>query len=136
MDRFEQLPAIPAQAEGEQAMPGDRTEITTPSGLVVRLQDVVWNAPGPEGLTLRFRFVAPAIAGVEDDERLMAASEDMLWLCQTYALPRLPATGPQPAQVVISLADRELTFGEPAPDATQLFEAYTITDGACEWSMF
>ncbi len=126
---------IRVQAEGEQLLPGDRTELTTPSGVVVRLQDVIWNAPGPDGLTLRFRFVAPSIAGIAEDD-VAPLSEDMMWLCQTYAIPRLPATGPQPAQVVISLADRELVFGEPAPDATQLFEAYTITDGACEWSMF
>jgi hypothetical protein len=117
-------------------LPGDASELTTPSGLVVRLQDVVWNAPGPEGLTLRFRFVAPAIAGVEDEVRPTAASEDMLWLCQTYALPRVPATGPKPSQIVISLADRDLPFGEAAPDATQFFEAYTVTPEGCEWSVF
>jgi Family of unknown function (DUF6497) len=136
MDEPDQLGAIPVQTEGEQLLPGDAAELTTPSGLVVRLQDVVWNAPGPEGLTLRFRFVAPAIAGVEDEDSLMAASEDMLWLCQTYALPRLPATGPKPSQIVISLADRDLPFGEAAPDATQFFEAYTVTPEGCEWSVF
>jgi hypothetical protein len=136
MDQTEQLRAIPAQTEGEQLLPGDASELTTPSGLVVQLQDVVWNAPGPEGLTLRFRFVAAAIAGIEDEERLMVASEDMLWLCQTYALPRLPATGPRPSQIVISLADRALPFGEAAPDATQFFEAYAVTAEGCEWSVF
>lgn len=123
------------QAEGDQLLPGDATDLMTPSGLVVRLQDVVWNAPGPEGLTLRFRFVAEAIAGAGDDA-FVALSDDMLWLCQTYAIPRLPETGPHPAQVVISLSDRELPFGEAAPDATQLFEAYSITNGECEWSVF
>jgi hypothetical protein len=126
---------IQVQAEGDQLLPGDATDLTTPSGVVVRLQDVVWNAPGPEGLTLRFRFVAPAIAGAGEDA-FASLSEDMLWLCQTYAIPRLPDTGPHPSQVVISLSDRELPFGEAAPDATQLFEAYSITDGKCEWSVF
>ncbi len=60
----------------------------------------------------------------------------MLWLCQTYAIDRLPETGPQPAQVVISIADRELAFGEAAPEATQFFEAYDITPEGCEWSAF
>ncbi|MEZ5912287.1 MAG: DUF6497 family protein [Paracoccaceae bacterium] len=36
--------------------------IAVPSGQSVVLQDVVWGEPGPEGLTARFRFVAPAIA--------------------------------------------------------------------------
>jgi hypothetical protein len=134
MDRLE-TDVIQVQAEGDQLLPGDATDLTTPSGLVVRLQDVVWNAPGPEGLTLRFRFVAPAIAGAGEDA-FASLSEDMLWLCQTYAIPRLPDTGPHPSQVVISLSDRELPFGEAAPDATQLFEAYSITDGKCEWSVF
>ena len=105
------------------------------AGLVLKLQDVVWNAPGPDGLTLRFRFVAPALAGATE-ETIASTSDDMLWLCQTYALPRVPSTGPQPAQIVISVADRELPFGEAAPDALQLFEAYTLTDGECVWSVF
>jgi hypothetical protein len=104
----------------------------------VTLQDVIWNAPGPSGLTLRFRFIAPAIAetdagpGVDFD---MAAG-DMAWLCQSYALPRLSALGPEPAQIIISLSDRPLRFGEAAPDATQFFEAYSLTDGRCTVDLF
>jgi hypothetical protein len=135
MDKDQMLQPIPAQAEGDQVLPGDKTEIAAPSGLVLKLQDVVWNAPGPDGLTLRFRFVAPALAGASE-ETIASTSDDMLWLCQTYALPRVPSTGPRPAQIVISVADRELPFGEAAPDALQLFEAYTLTDGECVWSVF
>jgi hypothetical protein len=135
MDKDQPDYLFSAQAEGEQALPGDKTPLTAPSGLILQLQDVVWNAPGPDGLTLRFRFVAPSLSGA-DDEAITAATEDMLWLCQTYALPRLPNTGPQPAQIVISIADRELPFGQAAPDAMQLFEAYNLVDGACEWSVF
>ena len=131
-------PAQPVQAEGAQALPGDPRELTLPSGQVVTLQDVVWNAPGPSGLTLRFRFVAPAIAesetgpGVDFD----TAAGDMEWLCQSYALPRLSALGPKPAQIIISLSDRPLRFGEAAPDATQFFEAYSLTDGRCTVELF
>ncbi len=127
MDQDQTRHPIPAQAEGEQVLPGDKTMLTAPSGLELHLQDVVWNAPGPDGLTLRFRFVAPTLAGATD-EMIATTSEDMFWLCQTYALPRVPEGGPRPAQIVISVADRELPFGEPAPDALQLFEAYTITE--------
>ena len=121
----------PVQAEGALALPGDPAAITLPSGQVATVQDVVWNAPGPAGLTLRFRFIAPAIAAEGGSVDFMTASQDMAWLCQTYALPRVPATGPQPQQIIISLADRELAFGQPAPEATQFFEAYSLKDGLC-----
>jgi Family of unknown function (DUF6497) len=123
------------QDEGAQAAPGDDTPIVVPSGQVVTLQEVVWNAPGVDGLTLRFRFVAPGIApggGVD----FAAASADMLALCQTYALPRMADFGPQVQQIVISLADRVVTFGATEPDATQFFEAYRVEDGTCIWEIY
>jgi len=52
-------PAQPVQAEGAKVLSGDPEEIPVPSGQVVTLQDVVWNAPGPAGLTLRFGEAAP-----------------------------------------------------------------------------
>ncbi|MFT4150807.1 MAG: DUF6497 family protein [Paracoccaceae bacterium] len=110
--------------------------ITVPSGQKVTLQDVVQDAPGPDGLTVRFRFVAPAIAnrgGTVDVDQAMA---DMEYLCQTYALPRLSNTGPRPAQVVISLSDVAVPFGEPAPDATQYFEGYRVENDTCIWEAF
>jgi hypothetical protein len=64
------------------------------------------------------------------------AATDMAYLCQTYALARLSEFGPQPAQIIISLADQALPFGEPAPEATQFFEAYRIEDGTCIWEAF
>lgn len=106
--------------------------MTLPSGLAAALLDVIHDAPGPEGLTLRFRFLAPELAQVDFD----SAAADMLHLCQTYALPRLPNTGPVPAQIIISLSDRDVPFGEAAPDAVQYFEAYRIEDGECVWEIY
>jgi hypothetical protein len=106
--------------------------LTLPSGLVVNLMDVVHDAPGPVGLAARFRFLAPDLAGVEFD----VAAADMLHLCQSYALPRVPNTGPKPAQIIISLSDRNVPFGEAAPDAVQYFEAYRIENGECVWEMY
>jgi Family of unknown function (DUF6497) len=123
------------QDAGAQAAPGDDALIAVPSGQAVTLQEVVWNAPGPDGLTLRFRFVAPAIApggAVSFD----AASADMQALCQTYAIPRLSDFGPQVQQIVISLADRAVVFGATEPDATQFFEAYRVEDGTCIWEIY
>lgn len=109
--------------------------IAVPSGQTVTLQDVIWNEPGPMGLTFRFRFVAPEIApGGRVDAEM--ASADMAALCQDFALPRIDPNGPQPAQVIISLSDRPVPFGEAQPDVTQFFEAYRIENGTCIWEMF
>jgi hypothetical protein len=126
----------PVPAEGVDLGPGAGQPIPVPSGQAVTLQDVVWNAPGPDGLTLRFRFIAPAIARDGGTVDFDAATADMLHLCQSYALPRISSTGPQPSQIVISLSDVAVPFGEAAPDATQFFEAYAIRDGVCIWEMF
>jgi hypothetical protein len=121
---------VPVQVQARDA------DIILPSGQQVTLQDVVWNAPGPEGLTTRFRFIAPAIAAEGGTVDFETAAADMQWLCQNYALPRVASPGPQPSQIVISLSDIAVPFGEANPDATQFFEAYTIEDGVCVWSVF
>lgn len=108
--------------------------IPVPSGQRVTLIDVIHDAAGPSGLTVRFRFLAPGIA--DGSVGFDAAAADMTALCQDYALPRIADPGPQPQQIVVSLHDRVLPFGEAAPDAVQYFEAYRIEDGACIWEMF
>jgi hypothetical protein len=105
--------------------------VAVPSGMEVRYLDTVQGAPGP-GLVYRFRFVAPGLTGAAAE----TAAADMQALCDGFALPRLPATGPQPRQVVIALADRVLPFGKAAPEAVQFFEAYRPQDGACVWELF
>jgi hypothetical protein len=118
------LVAAPAMAE----------TVPVPSGQAVTLQDVIWGEPGDEGLTVRFRFVAPAIRGPRGFAR---AEADMQHLCDTYALPRaLTVTGPRPERIVISLADRPVEFGAPAPEAVQFIEVYAIDTGACVWEPF
>ena len=104
-------------AAQEKAATGDE-RVIVPSGQDVRYLDTVQSAPGPEGLTIRFRFVAPAIARDGATVDVEAAQADMEVLCNEFALPRLPATGPAPAQIIISLSDRAVAFGEPAPEAT------------------
>ncbi len=125
--------ALPA-GPGDAAAQDIDAPIRVPSGQSVTLQDVIWNAPGPAGLVVRFRFVAPAIAGGAVD--FETASGDMAHLCETYALSRIPGTGPKPEQVIISLAAAAVPFGEAAPDVTQFFEAYRVEDGACIWEVF
>lgn len=116
------------------AMAQDSLDV--PSGQAVTFLDTVWAEPGPEGLTARFRFVAPGIARDGGHVDFEAATADMAWLCEHYALPRIPATGPQPSQVIISLSDRAVKFGEASPQATQYFEAYRIAGATCIWEGF
>ncbi|MCT8330381.1 DUF6497 family protein [Albidovulum sediminis] len=107
--------------------------LTLPSGMVVSYLDTIHSAPGPEGLTIRFRFVAADLALRPADEATLA---DMTWLCETYALPRLASTGPVPEQVIITLADRPVEFGTADPEATQYFEAFRPEGETCEWEVF
>lgn len=108
--------------------------LITPSGLEVTFLDTVFGAPGTEGLTARFRFLSPAIAA--GDIAYEDAETDMQWLCETYALPRIANTGPQPSQIVISISDRDVPFGEADPESTQFFEAYRREGDTCVWEMF
>lgn len=112
------------------AAPGDGAAVAVPSGREVVFLDVVANAPGPAGATARFRFVAPSAAKGED------WSADMQALCEGYALPRTTAMVPAPQQIVISLADRDVPFGEAAPEAVQFFESYRVEGTSCIWEMF
>ena len=61
---------------------------------------------------------------------------DLEYLCNSYAVPRLSNIGPQPRQIVISIADQASEFGVINPDVTQVFEAYRLDQGGCIWEMF
>ena len=113
----------------------DGPVVQVPSGQQVFYVETVQNIPG-QGLVYRFRFVAPAIARDGGTVTAEAAQADMQALCDSFAVARIPATGPQPRQIIISLSDRAVPFGEPVPEATQFFEAYRIEAGACVWEMF
>lgn len=60
---------------------------------------------------------------------------DVVWLCENWALPRIPRPGPRPARIIISLADRPTPFGSYDPDVTQIFESFRLPANrdACEW---
>lgn len=104
-----------------------------PSGGVARLQDSLSDRPGP-GLIYRFRFVQHGFEVTEGG--FNAVMSDLQYLCDSYAAPRLPTVGPQPDQVVISLAGAETVFGEPTPGVTQVFEAFRVENGVCIWEEF
>ncbi len=110
--------------------------LTLPSGQKVTLIETLTNIPGSDGLAIRYRFLAPEIARDTGTIDADTAGDDMDWLCNTYALPRLPKNGPQPAEIIISMSDMSVPFGEDHPEATQFFNSYKIEDGACQWEMF
>ncbi len=128
----------PALAQSSDAIvipTEDTSYVDVPSGQPVSPIDVVLNEPGPAGATMRFRFLTPEIAP-DASISFDIAVIDMAALCETYALPRLTETGPAPNQVIISLSDRLVPFGQTDDEATQYFEAYRIEDGACVWELF
>lgn len=105
--------------------------VRVPSGQQIIFQEVVRDMQGEAGLTLRFRFVAPGVATDPD-----GAAYDMQALCDDYVVPRVPNIGPRPSQIVISLAERAIAFGDSDPGIVQFFEAYRIENGHCVWEAF
>ncbi len=61
--------------------------------------------------------------------------QDIVWLCENWALPRIASPAPRPRQIIISLADKKTPFGAYDPDVVQLFEAFRLPPdrAACEW---
>ena len=107
--------------------------LDVPSGQSVTFQEMLWDRPGG-GLVYRFRFVTPEIGG--DGRDYMDVEPDMAFLCETFAIPRLAETGPQPSQIVISFSQKATEFGVADPDTVQFFEAYRIEDGTCILEFF
>ncbi len=107
-------------------------DITLPSGQSLSFFDVRTDDPG----SFRFRFLAPDLdpagRGLTYDD-VMA---DFPVLCETYALPALAAAGQVATEIVISLMDRPVEFGVATPEATQMFEPYTVQDGHCIGEQF
>ena len=106
--------------------------IPVPSGRTVTLIDVVTNARGPEGATARFRFLAPDLV----PEDVETAAADLQALCDSYAIGRIEGMVPAPQQIILSLSDVAVPFGEAAPDAVQFFESFRPENGACVWEVF
>ncbi len=110
--------------------------VMVPSGQAVTFMETVSNVPGDNGPALRFRFLAPAIARDTGTIDADTAGRDMDHLCNTFALAQLSKDGSKPAEIIISLSDRDVPLGEDDPEATQFFASYQIEDGACQWEMF
>lgn len=103
-----------------------------PSGQPVELQEVLIDTVEAE-TWLRFRFIAPAIAREAGTIDYQTAAEDMMFLCESFALSYIADYALTGEVIVISLADRETEFGTADPDATQFFEAFRAEGEACIW---
>lgn len=103
--------------------------LALPSGLTATLQEVIWQ----DGPVARFRYAAP---GFDGDSSLETVQADLAHLCNAHAAPRVLAEAAGDARIVVSLADGPSEFGVFDPDVTQVFEAYTLENGACIWEPF
>ncbi len=92
-----------------------------------RLFDVILE---PEAGLARFRFVMPGLGA------FAAVEGEFERLCAEVALPEIAAEGWDVRSVVISIADRELTFGATDPAAVQFFDGFSVVGGACVWEPF
>lgn len=95
-----------------------------PSGLAVGLYDMLVE---PEAAIARFRFLAPDLRSLDFAE----VEGDLPWLCDHVALPEVLDAGWNVAEIIISIGDREVPFGQSDPEALQYFEAFSFADGTC-----
>ncbi len=120
---------------GATAVSGQEEAPTVPSGLSLNFQEWLLIEQPDGQIFSHFRFVAPALGQV-DGPRHGDIETDFQHLCDSYAAQTLVAQSTHVDQIVISFADRELEFGETAPQAVQYFEAFRLQDGVCIWEVF
>lgn len=82
--------------------------------------------------TLRLRFVAPQIAGLqfEDIEAILVD------LCERHAVPMIDAQGLGVEQIAIMLLDRPFDFGTFDPAATQFIDIFSRAGDRCIWQLY
>lgn len=107
--------------------------IVVPSGQMIEFKQVIWtkDANSPEVV---FRFVAPEITRDGTGVSFEVASNDTMFLCQNFALPRVrEKEESKDVNLVISLSEQALEFGESNPDVTQFFESFVVHEAQCDW---
>lgn len=107
--------------------------MTLASGAVATLQEQMVEE-ADEGVVHRFRFVSEGFDPVANTPE--SIQSDLELLCTDYAIPALAGAGMEAEHVIISLADRAVEFGVRDPSVWQVFEAFSIEDGACIWEMY
>lgn len=106
-----------------------------PSGLVAQALPVIWDE---DVSAIRLRFVLAALGQAEgayaqDQEQVFA---DMHWLCEAQLATLWEQSGDPRGEgwegIVVTLMDREVTFGTVDASSTQLFEWFSLTGDGCE----
>lgn len=108
------------------------TEIAVPSGQPVTLLEKR-DEVGPEGLTLRLRFVAPEIGKGSDFDATM---EDMAHLCAAYGLDAADGEAGVPYRIIVSFSQEPVEFGVADSSIIQFFEIFSIEEGKCQVELF
>jgi len=107
--------------------------VTLPSGLEAGLMEGFVEVQPDGDRWARFRYVMPALAEAADFDLVQ---KDFVVLCEAQALPMLSDAGEQVSQVIVSLMDKPLEFGQSDPGTVQYFETFAIRDGRCTWEEF
>jgi len=90
-------------------------------------------AAGEKEQWLVIRYLAPEIArdgGSKGYEEAVAAMDA---LCEGPGLATVRAYESPVQQIVVTLMDRIVEWGEATPEATQFIATYAVTEAGCEW---
>lgn len=108
--------------------------IAVPSGQHIEFKQLIWSQES-EIPNATFRFIAPEISRDKTGIDYDTAVGDILFLCENFALPRvLKEKSDGEIDLVISLSQLDLEFGEVNPEVTQFFEAFVVRDSVCNWA--
>lgn len=107
-------------------------EVSVPSGMDVSLFDVILEE---DAQTARFRFLVPAIGGVEA-VAFADVVPDLEFLCNELAVPGLAANGWAVKDIVISMSEAEIPFGTVTAEVTQFFQPFRVENDTCIWEDF
>lgn len=105
--------------------------VTVPSGQDVRFAERIYEI-GPDGVTIRYRFVAPSLSEQEFD----ASASDMDHLCAEFSGREEVDFSDIQHRIVVSLSEKAVAFGTTDANITQYFEVYSIEGGACHVELF
>ena len=108
-------------------------QIALPSGFNAELLEGFVEIQPDGARWARFRYVMPALA---DGAVYDKVQSDFAVLCDSTAVPMLDSAGEEVSQVVVSLMDKPLEFGQSDPGTIQYFEVFTIREGRCIWEEF
>ena len=106
-----------------------------PSSQSVTLHEVLVDMDKGENWR-RFRFDAPSVGADKGKVSHDDAAKDIEHLCAAVAVPYIAEYDLKSDLVVVSMADQKTEFGETNPDATQLFEAFSVQNDICIWEAF